>query len=191
MAFEASSRVLLLFSWWDASTSVQYGICCLCCIVFGFISIALKVLRRMSEMRLLQKEEEGRSAIMLGSFPLLHNAIRGSVAFLNYAWDYMLMLVAMTFNVGIFLSMLGGMALGFLAVGHLLDFTPEAPKVSNECKCDAKISCGCHRGQPCTCYGTCRLVKQGDPNIKDGQLLTEQPGVCRSKGSCGKAVCGV
>ncbi|CDI85653.1 ctr copper transporter domain-containing protein, putative [Eimeria praecox] len=49
-------------------------------------------------MRLRMAEKERKPTLMLGSLPVYHNAIRASVAFLNYSWDYMLMLVAMTFN---------------------------------------------------------------------------------------------
>ncbi|CDJ29848.1 ctr copper transporter domain-containing protein, putative [Eimeria mitis] len=171
MWFEASSEVLFLFSWWNARTTAQYVVCCLCCIVFGFISIALKVLRRVSEVRLKVAEKEGKPTLMFGSFPVYHNAIRGSVAFLNYSWDYMLMLVAMTFNVGIFLSMLGGMALGFLTIGGYLDFSLQPKKVNSGCECGDDFSCGCHKGQSCTCCVAPHL----DPSCSRANISSEEP----------------
>ncbi|KAL8426952.1 hypothetical protein Efla_004505 [Eimeria flavescens] len=171
MSFEASSRVLVLFNWWNATTSTQYAFSCLCCIAFGFISIAWKVLRHLSEMRLMVEEARSKPKLLLGSIPVYHNAIRGSIACLNYAWDYMLMLVAMTFNVGIIFSLMSGISLGFFAIGHFLDYTPE---VSSSCECSVEFSCGCHRGQPCTCYKTAKLILP-EPQAKDNIPVVAQP----------------
>lgn len=191
MSFEASSEVMLLFSWWNARTAVQYAVCCICCIVFGFISIALKVLRHIVEMRLVQAADQGRPMLKLGSFPVIHNALRGSIAFLNYSWDYMLMLVAMTFNMGIFISMLTGIALGFLMIGRYLDYAPDS-HVAAGCECDRDGSCGCHRGQPCTCYKTASIVRtNGDIKACSSEPLTAHPGACLATSTCGKAKCVV
>lgn len=53
-------------------------------------------------------------------FPVGSNAVRALAAFCNYSVDYVLMLLAMTFNVGIVLSLFAGIALGFLLIGHQL-----------------------------------------------------------------------
>lgn len=191
MSFEASSGVMLLFSWWNARTAAQYAVCCVCCIVFGFISIALKVLRHVVEMHLVQAADEGRPTLILGSFPVFHNAVRGFIAFLNYSWDYMLMLVAMTFNVGIFFSMLCGIALGFLMIGHYLDYVPQS-KVAAGCECDGDVSCGCHLGQPCTCYKTANFVHtKGDTKVCSNDPLTVDRGGCLATSTCGKPKCAV
>lgn len=191
MSFEASSQVMLLFSWWNARTAAQYAVCCVCCIVFGFISISLKVLRHVVEMHLVQATYQGRPTLILGSFPVFHNALRGSIAALNYCWDYMLMLVAMTFNTGIFISMLSGIALGFLLIGQYLDYVPQS-KVAAGCECDRDMSCGCHRGQPCTCCKTANLVHaDGDTKVCSSEPLTAHPGVCLATSTCGKPKCAV
>lgn len=188
MWFEASSEVLLLFSWWDARTTAQYVVCCLCCIVFGFISIALKVLRRVSEVRLRMAEKERKPTLMLGSLPVYHNAIRASVAFLNYSWDYMLMLVAMTFNVGIFVSMLGGMALGFLTIGSYLNLPVQPKKINSGCECGEDFSCGCHKGQSCTCCVSSELhPTTSKANGSCGDPVSGHSGICNTyKTVCGK-----
>lgn len=192
MSFEGSSEVMVLFSWWSTRTSTQYAVCCLVCVVFGFVSIALKVLRRKSEHQLMEAEERGEPTLILGSFPIFHNAVRGTVAFLNYAWDYMLMLVAMTFNVGVFLSVLGGIALGFVLIGQYLEGVPDQRKVASACECDQDISCGCHRGQPCTCCKTANLIHEvGDKDMSCSDPLTAQRGVCLAAGTCGKPASGV
>ena len=187
MWFEASSEVLLLFSWWNARTTAQYVVCCLCCIAFGFVSIALKVLRRVSEVRLKMAEKKHKPTLMLGSLPVFHNALRASVAFLNYSWDYMLMLVAMTFNVGIFLSMLGGMALGFLTIGRYLGFSLQPKNIVSGCECDEDFSCGCHKGQSCTCCVSSQL----DP-ANGGPSISGKDPVCGHSGQCKtyRTVCG-
>ena len=190
MSFEATSEVMLLFSWWDARTIPQYAVCCLSCVVFGFISIALKVLRRVSEVYLMQAEEKGGQTVILGSFPVFHNAIRASVAFLNYSWDYMLMLVAMTFNVGIFVSMLCGIGLGFLTIGHYLDFTPQSGKIVSGCECGRNASCGCHRGQPCTCCTASHLIHTGrGTKVTSGKPLNRQISLCKAMGACRRPSC--
>lgn len=192
MSFEATSQVTLLFSSWEAVTASQYAVCCLCCIVFGFISIALKVLRRFSDVRLLMAENQGKQKLISGSFPIYHNAIRGFVAFLNYAWDYMLMLVAMTFNAGIFISLLSGIGMGFLLIGHLLDYAPNPHNVASICECTPEASCGCHKGQPCTCCKATKFVDTvGDTQVTNCGALSPQPGACLSVTCCGKPQCGI
>lgn len=181
MFFEASPEVLLLFSWWHARTTPQYAVTCVCCIIFGFISIALKALRRISDVRLAMMESRRKPTLLFGCFPVFHNAIRGCVAFLNYAWDYMLMLVAMTFNVGIFVSMLGGMALGFLTIGRFLDLPFEPTKASGGCECNETLSCGCHKGRPCTCAASQLVVSCRRSKMSCGeQPAPEQGGPCKS-----------
>lgn len=49
----------------------------------------------------------------------LSNACRAAALFTILTWDYFLMLGAMTFNAGIFLSIVSGVACGFLFMGHL------------------------------------------------------------------------
>ncbi|CDJ48683.1 ctr copper transporter domain-containing protein, putative [Eimeria brunetti] len=188
MWFESSSEVLLLFSWWRTRTTAQYVVCCLCCIVFGFISIALKVLRRVTEVRLQMAAKERKPTLVFGSLPVYHNAIRGLVAFANYSWDYMLMLVAMTFNVGIFLSMLGGMALGFLTIGSYLDYSVQPKKISSGCECGDDFSCGCHKGHSCTCCVSSQLR----PTCSKENITGEEPVVPGHSGACtdDKTVCG-
>lgn len=194
MSFEASSQVSLLFYWWDARTPLQYALSCLFCVFAGFVSIALKVLRRLTEVHLMLAEGKGKGILIFGSFPVYHNSLRGVVAFFNYTWDYMLMLVAMTFNVGIFFSMLAGIALGFLFIGHFLDYMPTDPSPASDnnpcCGCSAEFSCGCHRGHACTCCKTSKLVDTATGKKAEGQSsLIPQLGLSPSKSNCCKAKC--
>lgn len=193
MSFEASSDVMVIFSWWRTRTPAQYGLCCFLCGAFGFISVALKVLRRISEQYIMLAEDRGELTLIFGSFPIFHNAIRGTVAFLNYAWDYMLMLVAMTFNAGVFMSLIGGIGLGFLLIGDYLDYVPERRKVASVCECDKGVlSCGCHRGQPCTCCKTAKFIHAGrDAQVGISAPLAAQRGVCLTAGTCGRPASGV
>ncbi|KAL8452068.1 hypothetical protein Emed_001609 [Eimeria media] len=189
MSFEASSRVTVLFEWWDAATLPQYVLSCVSCVVFGYVSIALKALRHTCDMRLALEEAKGKPRLLLlGSIPAAPNAVRAVNAFLNYAWDYLLMLIAMTFNVGIFVSLMAGIALGFMTIGHYLDRVPSMPQHSASCECTEQFSCGCHRGQPCACYRTAKLIDaDGDrPIKKETAALTAQPGVCTAEPACCK-----
>ncbi|KAL8442907.1 hypothetical protein Emag_006192 [Eimeria magna] len=189
MSFEATSRVTVLFEWWDTATLPQYVLSCAGCVVFGYISIALKALRHTCDMRLALEEAQGKPRLLLlDSIPAAPNAVRAVNAFLNYAWDYLLMLVAMTFNVGIFVSLMAGIALGFLTIGHYLDRVPPAPQLSASCECTEQFSCGCHRGQPCACYKTARLIDADDDRQvkKEAGKDIAQPGVCTAEPACCK-----
>lgn len=185
MSFEASNEVLLLFSFLRTTSSVQYAACCCACVALGYISIALKALRRFCEQRLaVAAVVEGRTDE--DAFPFLPNLIRGCVAFFNYSWDYMLMLVAMSFNAGVFASLIGGFCLGFLTLGHLLDYTAHLPskgfRTENGCRCaEQGGSCGCHLQQECTCVKTTPLdskplgktLKVGEPSAEERGTLCE------------------
>ncbi|KAL8431687.1 hypothetical protein ACSSS7_005136 [Eimeria intestinalis] len=189
MSFEASPQVSVLFGWWDAVTLPHYVLSCASCVVFGYISVTLKALRHTCDMRLALEEAQGKPRLLLlGSIPVAPNAVRAVSAFVNYAWDYLLMLVAMSFNVGIFVSLMAGIALGFLTMGHYLDRVPSTPQVSASCECTEHFSCGCHRGQPCACYKTAKLIDaDGDRQVKkEAVALTAQPGVCASEPACCK-----
>lgn len=81
------------------------------------------------------------------------------------------MLVAMTFNVGIFLSMLGGMAIGFLTLGRYLDVSVPPRKNVSGCECDDDFSCGCHKGQSCACC----VASQLNPTSAKANIGSQHP----------------
>ncbi len=56
------------------------------------------------------------------------NAARAALALVTVTLDYALMLISMTFNVGLFLAVVGGLALGVLLFGHV---PPAAPAPSD------------------------------------------------------------
>lgn len=60
--------------------------------------------------------------------------------FIILTWDYFLMLGAMTFNVGIFFSIVGGVACGFLFMGHLF-VSSAIPQSSPSVSTDQDIAC--------------------------------------------------
>lgn len=120
MAFELSTSVVYLFEDLPTRTQGQFAAACIVTCILGLVCVILKVIRRYVEKWLVSQENAGRTKVIFGSFPVYANGVRFLVAFVNYSWDYMLMLLAMTFNVGIFISLLLGIALGFFLLGDLL-----------------------------------------------------------------------
>ncbi|PFH38101.1 Ctr copper transporter family protein [Besnoitia besnoiti] len=144
MAFDVSNHALFLFEDWPTVTQGEFVLACIGTCVFGFVSIILKVIRRYVERDLVAKEDAGKTKLLFGCFPVYANSVRFVVAFVSYTWDYMLMLLAMTFNVGIFLSMLLGFALGFLFLGDLLSI--DVPRPFKACMCEHPPTARCQGG---------------------------------------------
>lgn len=52
------------------------------------------------------------------SFPLVHNFWRSLVTFITFTLDFALMLLVMSFNVGIFFAVVIGLSIGYFLFGH-------------------------------------------------------------------------
>eukprot|EP00921_Rhytidocystis_pertsovi_P007621 GHVQ01012648.1.p1 GENE.GHVQ01012648.1~~GHVQ01012648.1.p1 ORF type:complete len:233 (+),score=18.54 GHVQ01012648.1:216-914(+) len=129
MYFTNTIHTIILFSGWETVESWQYGLSCFACILFGIISVMFKVIRLRSEQEMKLRERNARRVL---SIPVLHNTYRMAEAFIIYVWDYLLMLVVMTFNVGLVLSVCSGLALGFLFFGHKLRVKNKARRSSSK-----------------------------------------------------------
>jgi hypothetical protein len=68
---------------------------------------------------------------------LKHNFLRSCFTFVSMTIDYLLMLIAMTFNIGFFLAAIFGISLGTLFFGHtMIPMRTKKEAVSDACRND-------------------------------------------------------
>ncbi|CBZ52725.1 putative ctr copper transporter domain-containing protein [Neospora caninum Liverpool] len=167
MSFQNSFHTVILFHSWETLERWQYVLSILACVVLGMISVVLKVIRLRIEYCLAKRDraaaEKAKSgerdgggvgnepaslsasvfSRRRGGFPVVQNAWRMVEAFIIYGYDYLLMLIVMTYNVGLFFAVTLGLALGFFFFGHRLRI-PEGAGGKNDLEED-------YRGDPCCC----------------------------------------
>lgn len=117
MYFSNNIRIKFLFDYFQVTTLSQFVICNIICVFLGAFSIFVKIIKK--------KVDTGVKQCTQYETPLKtvfnrHNVLHGVLSFLNYTIDYLLMLIVMTFNPFIFLSIMIGLSLMYLFWGHLM-----------------------------------------------------------------------
>lgn len=134
----------------------------------GFMAVGLKCLRNKIERLLVAPRDDldgvARRHLLSGirkerlSLPYA-NACRAVAVFITLTWDYLLMLAVMTCNVGIFFSVVTGVAAGYLCFGHTFGayYGRHAKKPASQPSYPHRTDVACSPigdddgGQPCCC----------------------------------------
>ncbi|CAG9474018.1 copper transporter, putative [Plasmodium vivax] len=115
MSFQLSTHTIILFKFWETKTETSYYISLALCLLFGVLSVLLKLLRLHVEQALPQTKDTN---VMNSGVLFKNNLTRSLLSFIIYSWDYLLMLIVMTFNVGLFFAVVVGLSIGFFLFGH-------------------------------------------------------------------------
>ncbi|EEA07858.1 uncharacterized protein CMU_029320 [Cryptosporidium muris RN66] len=99
MTFYQNYNALILFDQWKTYNLATYLLSCLVIILIGFLAVYVSVVKEEIESR---QRCLGKRIYILRVF----------MAFISYFFHYILMLIAMTFNFGLFLSVLIGLSIG-------------------------------------------------------------------------------
>jgi hypothetical protein len=136
MYFYASDSATILFKSWMTSTWQQMLGSCIAVLVAAILYEGLKVLRAFLQNRIQNKVQEGHYRSSQESFSpsmednilapspprhqmsrrtaiILHHILQSFLYLIQVALGYLLMLVSMTFNVWLFISIIIGAGLGY------------------------------------------------------------------------------
>eukprot|EP00210_Caulerpa_lentillifera_P008486 g8095.t1 len=138
MYFHTGQRDIILFKDWIPESTTGYALSFLAIVVMGIIVQGMKFVRNMLEnnwhRKILAAQEAAQSPtpatygyiLSLGIFSqtsfesiMFRNVIRAVLTGFVVTLDFALMLVAMTFNVGLFIAVVAGLVLGMLLFGHM------------------------------------------------------------------------
>lgn len=141
MYFHTGGNDFVLFKGWVPCSDVQYAFTFLAVVFAGALNGLLKAMRARYEQQIMQlsrradsPETESDSGVLFpGSMATLrHNTVRAAFTFINMLIDYSLMLISMTFNVGLFFAVIIGISIGTLFFGHTAVPIRPLPKAQND-----------------------------------------------------------
>ncbi|KJP89787.1 hypothetical protein AK88_00495 [Plasmodium fragile] len=118
MYFSNDINIKFLFDFLQVKNEYEFILCNIVCILLGFLSVYVKVLKKKAF-----KEHSNELKTQMGMLSIIFScksAMYGWLSFLNYTIDFALMLIVMTFNVYIFLSIILGVTCGYFFYGHRL-----------------------------------------------------------------------
>ncbi|GIX63204.1 surface protein [Babesia caballi] len=125
--FENSFKTVILFHFWKTTTAAEYFGSLIGIFILSLLTVFLKALRKKLNTGLLRR----RNAYS----PILAHVLMFTVAFAVTFMDFAMMLVVMTFNVGVVLVVCSAYAIGYL----LTCFTFASPE--NAAESEANIEC--------------------------------------------------
>lgn len=134
MYFHLSYMDYVLLQNWVPDTTTTYTLTWLAVFAFTLFFEVLKLMRSRYEKRWSDQVNEYSLVNSSGGNLLMGEAkFRPRVDFaraflhtLEVAWGFLVMLVVMTYNVGLFLAVLAGSFLGMLFVGRFVQYVPKA-----------------------------------------------------------------
>eukprot|EP00043_Microstomoeca_roanoka_P005851 m.58424 g.58424 ORF g.58424 m.58424 type:complete len:156 (-) comp13149_c0_seq1:536-1003(-) len=132
MWFEQTTDAVILFKGWETHTKAQYIGACIGVVILGFIYEWAKNLRsdldswmacRLRKSHSCCKDEQqgllggaavnGAVAATPVQIPFHYQLVRTLIHMLHFTLAYFLMLIAMTYNTGLFISLVAGSGLGY------------------------------------------------------------------------------
>jgi copper transporter 1 len=124
MFFHQTLKDYVLFKFWVPRSIIQYVFTCVLVFILAvlheFMAAGRNILEtRWKEQNRSEEDEISLTEVSQPTFILALSARRGVYHFIEMTLGYSLMLIAMTFNVGIFLSVMLGFGFGKFFFGHL------------------------------------------------------------------------
>jgi len=136
MYFHASTRERILWDEWKTHTDVQFGLSCLALIVVSFLYEGLRYIRERYYQKVSKDEalkamkQQNGQACCTGALPHVEKSILSQMFnkphfiqtvlhVIQITVSYLLMLIFMTFNYWLCLSVLIGCALGYFCFGWI------------------------------------------------------------------------
>lgn len=124
MYFHQRFEDIVLWKAWIPRTQGQYVGTVFCILAFGVVSMALKALQGVLSISwrhspAMPRPGEHANWWLPTGGQIPHNLVKGFIMSLATCLDYFNMLVAMTFNVGLFVAVVLGYALGAVLFSHI------------------------------------------------------------------------
>jgi len=135
MAFTTSIEGTVLFEFWDVKTPVQYAATCFFVFALAMLYELLSEFRARLHAKWAPSNGSGDQAPLIahsvnvsstpaGQFvyvadPWKMRLVKGALHTIQLGLSYIIMLIAMTYNVGYFLSMLAGAFVGYIAFARV------------------------------------------------------------------------
>lgn len=112
-AFTTDYRgVEVLFRGWTNMSQWQYVLTLIALMLFGIFSESLVIIERKLQQRIFPASEKGATAV-INDISMNDRILRTALYAVRTTVHFLLMLASMTFDVGVFLSIMGGFAFGF------------------------------------------------------------------------------